>query len=181
MNDTELTHHLIRRLARMSDQTAWHAGLNPAQRSTLEYLARANRFSRRPSHVADFLGSTRGTVSQTLKALMSKGYVSESKNLEDRRATSFDVTPEGHALLAKADILTQALKDMPQEVTAQLKDGLQRVLQASVAKNDQKRFGLCHTCHHFSEEGSGGHCGLLNLALDREETSRICHEFTEPA
>jgi DNA-binding MarR family transcriptional regulator len=39
-------------------------------------ISRANRFSRTPAAVADYLASTRGTVSRTLASLESKGYLS---------------------------------------------------------------------------------------------------------
>ena len=53
----------LERLARMGEQTG---RLNPAQWEALRYLARANRFSRTPAALADYLAATRGTVSRTL-------------------------------------------------------------------------------------------------------------------
>jgi predicted transcriptional regulator len=60
--------HLIDRLERLT-RAGEGLGLNPAQWEALRFLARANRFSRSPAAVADYLASTRGTVSQTLIAL----------------------------------------------------------------------------------------------------------------
>ena len=58
---------LIERLAKITTAVDWQDGLNPAQYNALSYLALANRYSRSPSHVADYLCTTRGTASQTLK------------------------------------------------------------------------------------------------------------------
>jgi len=71
-------HHireLIERLARVSAADEWADDLNPTQKAALAYLARANQYSRSPSQVAEFLAATRGTVSQTLKALARKGLI----------------------------------------------------------------------------------------------------------
>ncbi len=69
---------LIERLDRLVRSGESGHGLNPAQWEALRYLARANRFSRNPAALADYLGSTRGTVSQTLIALEQKGHVART-------------------------------------------------------------------------------------------------------
>ena len=47
---------------------------------------RANRFSPTPAALADYLASTRGTISQTLIALESKGHVTCEVGQRDRRS-----------------------------------------------------------------------------------------------
>ena len=66
---------LIDRLGRMTRELQYVDGLNPAQWEALRYLNRANRYSRTPGGVADFLGATKGTISQTVSALESKGLI----------------------------------------------------------------------------------------------------------
>ena len=52
--------HLIDRLERLARLGDAPGGINPAQWKALRYLARANRFSRTPAALADYLASTRG-------------------------------------------------------------------------------------------------------------------------
>lgn len=66
---------LIDRIERLARSGVPVHGLNPAQWEALRYLGRANRFSRTPAGLAAYLGSTRGTVSQTLIALEQKGFL----------------------------------------------------------------------------------------------------------
>lgn len=61
--------HLIDRLDRLARNGEVSGDLNPAQWEALRFVSRANRFSRTPAALAEYLGSTRGTVSQTLIAL----------------------------------------------------------------------------------------------------------------
>ena len=68
--------HLIERLERLARAGAEAERLNPAQWNALRFIASANRFSRTPAALAEFLASTRGTISRTLMALEKNGYVS---------------------------------------------------------------------------------------------------------
>ena len=64
----------------------------------MAYLARANRFSRGPSHLADWLGTTRGTVSQTLKALERDGLISRKAYPTVPVTVEYALTPLGRKL-----------------------------------------------------------------------------------
>ena len=83
---------LIERLAKITTAVDWQDGLNPAQYNALSYLALANRYSRSPSHVADYLCTTRGTASQTLKSLEQKGFIHSVASATDKRSTTYQMT-----------------------------------------------------------------------------------------
>ena len=83
MSQSRTLTDLLDRLARLHLASRRDDALNPAQAAALDYLARANRFSRMPSAVADYLAATRGTVSQTLKALAAKGLIVEQADPAD--------------------------------------------------------------------------------------------------
>ncbi|TLP44123.1 MarR family transcriptional regulator [Cohaesibacter sp. CAU 1516] len=171
-----MIHDLIDRLARLDAAGAWAGDLNPTQRSILSYLARANRFSRSPSHVADYLGSTRGTVSQSLKSLAEKGYVRELRSEHDRRAISFDVTPRGHETLRQSTRLQQAVTSMDQRTEQSLQNGLMTLLRESLALSEGRTFGLCKSCKYHEPREAGGYCKLLKIDLKEQECTQICFE-----
>lgn len=167
---------LIERLAKLSEAEDWAEDLNPAQMTALTYLVRANRFSRAPSHVAAYSGSTRGTVSQTLRALERKGLVTESRSQSDRRSISFEVTDSGQSLASAQKTLDQVLADLPSESAAALELGLDAVLRGLIQARGGKVFGICRTCRHHLEQGAGGYCRLLAVNLQPAEIGQICHE-----
>ncbi len=167
---------LIARLARLDAADGWTGDLNPAQRNALDYLSRANNLSRAPSHVAGYLGSTRGTASQTLKALLRKGYVTEERSDSDRRSIRYDLSEAGQAALLEQSRLLGALGEIPQDELAELHDVLARVLEAAARRNGFQPFGICRTCRHFDARGSGGYCKLLSILLAPPEIEKICHE-----
>ncbi|MBN8631119.1 MAG: MarR family transcriptional regulator [Rhodobacterales bacterium] len=176
MTDTRALSELILRLARLEQAEAWQDDLNPAQRAALAYLARANRFSRAPSQVAEYLGTTRGTASQTLKALGSKGHVTAETVQGDRRSIRYQVTDSGRTEVAQVGGLERAFEELDRNARGALHALLDDVLGKAIRANRSRPFGLCQDCTHFRPAGPGGFCGLLSEPLTPEETHQICHE-----
>ncbi|WP_417840160.1 MarR family winged helix-turn-helix transcriptional regulator [Tritonibacter scottomollicae] len=167
---------LINRLARADATSAWRGDLNPTQRAVLSYLARANRYSRSPSHVAEYLGSTRGTVSQTFKSLVQKGYVTEQKAQMDKRTIRFDLTDKGALATEEPNLMSQTMSNMDDQTKCELAASLEKLLLGLLKENGGRAFGICSQCRHFSPRQGGGHCTLLSEDLSPSETSKICHE-----
>ena len=67
--------NLLERISRLTRTEEQIGDLYPAQWAALRYLTRANRFSRTPMALTRYLGTTRGTMSQTIIALERKGYL----------------------------------------------------------------------------------------------------------
>lgn len=168
---------LLDRVGRIAAAEDWTDDLNPAQRAALAYLARANRFSRAPSHVADYLCATRGTVSQTLKALERKGYVLRTASQADRRGAVYEVTDQGHAALARGSAVAAALGDLPAADLRAATAALEKALAQMLERRGQRAFGLCRECRYHRAAGTGQMCSLLNVALRPEEADALCHEF----
>lgn len=176
MNRSERIRALINRLARLDAAQTWDGALNPAQRSALDYLGQANRFSRSPSHVAEYLGATRGTISQTLKALLRKGFVSEERSAADKRSISYQLTDAGRQLADANSLLSTALVGRAEDELARMETFLRDLLGTAIRANQSKPFGICHTCRYFKPQQSGGYCALLQVELAAAETQQICHE-----
>ena len=171
---------LINRLARMDASSNWDGDINPAQRAALDYLAQANRFSRAPSHVADYLGTTRGTMSQTLKALVQKGHIEEERVASDRRSISYSLTAKGRKTVAEGVLFAQALTALDGDFLESLGDGLETVLRRMLAANGGRSFGLCRTCRYHQVHKDTRYCSLLSVPLKPQEGELICHEHQEP-
>lgn len=167
---------LINRLARLDAATGWAGDLNPTQRSVLGYLFRANRFSRSPSHVSDYLGTTRGTTTQSLKSLLQKGYVTEQRSELDKRVISYALTPKGQDIAGSAAPMEGALNTLCSGERDTLQSALLSTLRNALAKNGGREFGLCKTCIHHGEKEGAPYCALLKTTLSAEEADQICHE-----
>jgi DNA-binding MarR family transcriptional regulator len=175
--------HLIDRLDRLARSGEAAGDLNPAQWEALRFVARANRFSRTPAALAEYLGSTRGTVSQTLIALEQKGHVSREPSPRDRRSVMLELTALGSQALKQDPILTLAadLEDAaPHQLEATV-EVLSGALRAMITRNGGRAFGACYTCRHFRRSGGSGrstphHCALLDEPLSEADSRAICVE-----
>lgn len=173
--------HLLDRLMRLSRNGVAFESLNPAQWEALRYIERANRFSRTPAALSDYVGSTRGTVSQTLIALEQKGFVSRQPSARDKRSIQLELTDAGIGALAY-DPLLEVANDIGRVaggVAVVLVETLRSILQAAIKRNGSRAFGACHTCKFFQSTADGGmphFCGLLGEPLTVEDSTLICLE-----
>jgi DNA-binding MarR family transcriptional regulator len=171
---------LIERLGRLTRGVQHMSGIKPAQWEALRFLAQANRYSRTPSCLASFLGSTRGTVSQTLLALEKKGLIIRRPREDDRRGMDLDLTTEGRKLLAKDPL--RALEGATEEAglgnLESVVEGLSSVLEAMRRRNGLFGFGLCGTCIDFhadsGEKECPCRCGRTGDIFKAEEATLIC-------
>jgi DNA-binding MarR family transcriptional regulator len=167
---------LLQRLRRVTRQREFAHGLLPAQWDALRYLARANAMSRTPGALATFLGTTRGTISQTLTALESKGCIRRLRNERDRRVVRLELTEAGHALLAQdpQELIRRAVDDLPHEMSGMMARGLKAVVERLDRKVVQS-FGLCRSCLYCDDARSGQrHCRLTGEAIAAGDVELIC-------
>jgi DNA-binding MarR family transcriptional regulator len=175
----------IGNLLRAEQRAAGSAhGLQAVHVAALKYLEHCNRYSDTPAALTAFLGSTKGTVSQTLKVLERGGYVRRSDDRVDGRVVRLELTQKGRRLLKlvrqSADWrgAVDGMKSAEYEVTSH---ALQALLRRTQQSNGYRTFGQCATCRHFLDEGGNRYrCGLTREGLGREDTTKICFEHEPP-
>ncbi|WP_127558512.1 MarR family winged helix-turn-helix transcriptional regulator [Saccharospirillum alexandrii] len=185
---TELLEQLIERIsgvlrhdtrAQLSSE-----GLQPVQLEALAYLARANRYSDTPMGVSEYLGQTKGTVSQTLKVLENRGLLTKVPDAEDRRVTHLRLTNRGRDILARvrpAPVLQAAAKQLTPQTLGALHDHLTELLKLMQQANQNRSFAQCVGCKHNSGTETGEFwCNLTQEPLTTEEVQLICREFEAP-
>lgn len=146
--------------------------LQPVQLDALRYLHRCNRYSDTPQAVAEYLGLTKGTVSQSLKALESKGLITKHPDAKDRRVVHLAVTRSGERVIEATET---ACGPMPQH-DPQLNAQLTAFLRDIQRQNGRRSFGLCASCRFHEREGRQRRCGLTGEPLSARDAERICRE-----
>lgn len=180
---------LLDRLGLFQRSRQQAGGLNPAQWEVLRYLSRANRYSRNPTALTSFLGSTKGTVSQTLLALERKHLVSRRRDAKDGRAIRLELTSAGQVRLAEDPIgdIANAADGLTPDHRQDLAQGLTDLLTALQRDHDRRPFGICATCRFFRRDDAAGEpggphrCGLTGEPLAEPEISLICAEHQRRA
>jgi DNA-binding MarR family transcriptional regulator len=184
---------LLDRLTQLVRELQYCDGLNPAQWEALRYVAQANRYSRTPTALAKFLGLTKGTISQTIIALESKGYLRRDPSPGDRRKVFLTMTDAGLGLMARDPIasLREAAEQLigeggAEDVGGALVKSLTRLLHDLQLRHDLKQFGVCRECTLLCVGERAGssrafNCGLTGDALAESETAHICVDFRPAA
>jgi len=185
---TEVIYEYLERIANLlrtdTRKAGLGKGLQPVQLEALNYLNHCNRYSDTPAAVADYLGLTKGTVSQTLNVLEHAGFIEKRPDAKDRRVVHLKMTERGAALVAEAippQILQTALaltNDADQDV---ILEGLDRILRVMQQANQLRTFGVCKACRHHRLESDEQHrCGLTGEYLSIQDSDKICREHQEP-
>ena len=172
---------LLDRVGRMARGLQYSHGLNPAQWDSLRFVARANQLSRTPGGLAAFLGTTKGTASQTLKALEKKGYVRRVANETDKRVRHLAVTDAGRALLDEDPLncLDHAVRSLQPHLSESLASALTHLCGEMQNRCGSTDFGVCTRCGHYEGETTGGNmrCGLKHMDLTCTDAGKLCVSF----
>ena len=148
------TAELLLLLGRLVQAEGYHGDLSPAQWMALRFFARANSFSRTPSAFAEFQATTRGTATQTIKALETGGYLVRQRSEADGRSVSLRLTDKGHEAVARDpfEVLVCAVDSLDAEEQTAMHHALHQVLTTVAASGPHRHFGVCQDCAHLGGE-----------------------------
>ena len=156
-------------------------GLQPVHVQVLSYLLSCNRYSNSPAGVTDFMGVTKGTVSQSVNVLERKGLITKSPDAGDGRVVHLNVTEAGRQFIesefSQQDILA-TLDEMHFGERQNLAGMLTDLLIGVQHRNGGRMFGECRTCRHFRKDavGDSHQCGLTLEPLSDDDSTKICRE-----
>ncbi len=176
---------LVAHLGRIAHGEGFVDDLTPAQWSALRYFSGANRFSRAPSAFAEYHGTTRGTASQTIKSLVSQGYLIRRRSEADGRSAQLDLTDKAKAILADDPSLTlmRAAGALSTAARRHLANVLERMLGHVALEHGKRPFGMCISCAHLKGDGCCREgkppyeCGFLGEPLDEVELEQLCVNY----
>jgi DNA-binding MarR family transcriptional regulator len=185
---TEQIYDHLERIANLlrtdTRKTGLGKGLQPVQMEALHYLSSCNRYSNTPAAVAEYLGLTKGTVSQTLGVLEAAGLVEKKPDLKDRRVVHLTVTEDGWSVIAESippktlKTAIDLLSDSDQQAVASALNQVLRVLQQA---NRLRTFGVCKTCRYHRVLGDATRrCALTGEQLQPKDIEKICREHEIP-
>ena len=156
-------------------------GIQAVHLQVLDYLSRCNRYSDTPAALTNYLGMTKGTVSQTLLLLERKGFIKKVADLADKRMVHLHLVAKGQEVLKRAvptELFSAASAILEKQYPQLQEDVYIDALTALQKAHKSHSFGLCKTCKYFTATPHGFRCGLTKEPLTQEDSEKICQEHT---
>lgn len=158
-------------------------GLQPIQLEALHYLSLCNRYSDTPIAVTEYLGQTKGTVSQTLIVLEKKGYLTKHADGKDKRVTHLKVSADGKKILQNlipTPLFVNACEQLSDNTQKKVVLALNELLLALLHANNMKSFGVCYSCRYNLKIKDGAYfCKLTQESLSETDIQLICREHED--
>jgi DNA-binding MarR family transcriptional regulator len=122
---------LIEQVGKACYNLGYTPGLNPAQWAALRYFHESTTDRRTVTGFANFQGTTKGTASQTVAALVRKGFLRRVADKNDRRVHRLVLTPEGEELIERDPLkaLAAAVEQLGEQERWALAVNMERVLR----------------------------------------------------
>ena len=159
-------------------KVAAELGIQHIHAEILEYLAICNKYSNTPQALVDYLGQTKGSVSQSLIKMESNGLISKTPSPHDKRSVQLALTPKGQDFQKK---LKEALPSI-ESSAGQMNGQLVAVLRAFQIQHGLKGFSTCSTCRYNQKLEDGTFlCGLTQETVTKNDVTKICreHEYAQ--
>jgi MarR family transcriptional repressor of emrRAB len=176
---------LVERLGNLMRTEMRKAGadesLQPVHLHALIYLSKANRYSNTPQALADYLGLTKGTVSQTLLLLDRRGLIERFEDDIDRRVVRLRLSSAGEQLLADSQpalAWQNATRNISPNRIRNATSALREALVTLQLDNEGAVFGFCSTCTWCQKLSQRIYrCGQMGDRLSGPETRKLCRIY----
>ncbi|MDF0607002.1 MarR family transcriptional regulator [Neisseriaceae bacterium TC5R-5] len=174
---------LIERLANLQLRTLTDIpafkSLPQVQVRALYYLFRCNHYSNTPSAVTEYLGLTKGTVSQSLRKLEEQGLIARESDIQDKRKVKLLLSDYARGAIAAAlrqESITLAQQALPDN-RLDLEQGLIQILRIVQQTEGIRLFGVCQQCRFHLQQNGSPYCDLTKEVIPADKTTLICREF----
>ena len=178
---------LVGQMARILWFEGTKHGLRDREWMALRFLSRANRFSRTPSALASYVGTTRGTASFIIGELERLGYIERKRSATDKRSVMLSVTQQGKKFLMRDPIgvLLEAIAVLGDETKIHFRDTLRHVLDQSDAAEQRHHTDVCERCIFLREDRTTADgkttlefsCRLFRAPIAEAEVDLLCTSF----
>jgi MarR family transcriptional regulator, negative regulator of the multidrug operon emrRAB len=187
MNLARESIELLEQVARILWFEGAKHGLRDREWMALRFLSRANRFSRTPSALASYVGTTRGTASFIIGELERLGYLERKRSAQDKRSVMLSVTQQGKKFLLRdpVNVLVEAIAVLEDEAKVSFRDALRHVLDQSDAAEQRHHTDVCKRCIFLREDRATTDsrttaefsCRLFRAPIAEAEVDLLCTSF----
>lgn len=159
-----LNRNLLRRFAA-------EEGLQLVHVEILQYLSICNRYSDSAQAVSEYLGQTKGSISQSLGHLENNGFIEKTQDKTDKRIFHISISTKGNA------VTNRLFKRIDLDDSSKVEPALKAMLTSIQRKNGLRGFNTCLSCKFNQNPKKNTFvCGLTNERLSKNDVKKICRE-----
>mgnify|MGYP000861632678 CR=1 FL=1 len=150
---------------------ATEEGLQLVHVEILQYLSICNRYSDTTQAISDYLGQTKGSISQSLGLLEESGFIKRTQDKIDKRVFHLSLLAKGQS------VANRMLQGIQFHGVESLESQFKALLISIQEKNGFVGFGTCMSCKHNQNPSKNIFiCGLTNETLTLSDIKKICKE-----
>ena len=186
--DTELSNKIVSGLEKLSEvfrylywEKAKRFGLSPVQIQILLFMQQHREEFCKVSELAREFNLTKPTISDAVKVLIAKDFVSKEKSGLDKRSYILRLTENGVKL-------NSGLEDFSKPLVVSLAEFSPLDLKSFYGNITNLIYHLnrsgviqvqrmCFNCKYYSDKDGGHYCNLMQLPLQTEDIRLDCPEF----
>jgi DNA-binding MarR family transcriptional regulator len=166
------------------------SGLTPTQAEILVFLGACGQRGVRLSELADGLGVTAATASESLRALHEKGLVSKERDAGDARALAVTLTERGRRdaerEAAWPDLFLEAVGALGDEEQAVFLRGLVAMIRSLQEQGRIPVARMCVTCTFFRPDVHDDperphHCAFVDAPFGDRQLRLDCDDYRRSA
>jgi len=162
----------------------WNEGkentLSPIQIQILIFLHFHLSEKAKISHLAEEFNMTKATISDSVRVLLIKGFVTKKTNPSDARSYYLSLTAQGKEIAQKASLFTasmeQPLHKLSDEQKNEMLNGLLKLIYDLNKSGIITVQRMCFTCSNYLPDNGIHYCKLLKSRLAENELRIDCPE-----
>ncbi|RFS22403.1 MarR family transcriptional regulator [Chitinophaga silvatica] len=161
-------------------QEATQYGLSPIQIQVLTFLLHYPEEKRTVTTLATYFNMTKATISDAVKSLEQKNYLTRKPSPTDTRSHTLHLVKEGRAIAKKVERFADPLQETVEQLSSKEQIGLLEQLMQLIHKLNQREVistqPMCFNCQFYSEK-RGHYCNELKTSLNQGGLRVDCSSF----
>ncbi|NLR79194.1 MarR family winged helix-turn-helix transcriptional regulator [Chitinophaga eiseniae] len=161
-------------------QEATQYGLSPIQIQVLTFLLHYPEEQRTVTTLASHFNMTKATISDAVKSLEQKNYLTRKASLTDTRSHTLHLVKEGRAVAKKVELFAAPLQETVEQLSSKDQSTLlEQLMQLIYQLNQQEVISsqpMCFNCQHYAMK-KGHYCNLLKISLNHGGLRVDCPVF----
>lgn len=154
--------------------------LSPIQIQLLIFIKHHSKNRATVSYMAKEFNLTKATISDTIKILEQKKYISKTVNTADSRSYTMELTTKGLEMVLLIEDFTDPLFDLISVKSQNEKTILWNTVSSLIQQLHDLQIinvqSTCHNCGYFVQQNGNNYCNLLTIKLENSDIKLDCQD-----